>query len=248
MNLLNWLGLWINRLLQSQANTGRYFYGDFHYIAAGGRALDRWAGVNAIADLRPTDVVLDMGCAEGLISLEIARQVARVDGIDILERRVERARLEASRRKIGNVNFRVGSAIDCILDRQSYDVVFLLNVLSRKAGVGLDELEKLLAATRRQIIIRTNVQKIDSTNSYTLIEIMDAMKRCGFDGICFLQAPNAHGNLIIGNRRGTDARLRSLPPIALVPSEYLLTGNALGFRRGTRSRAGAGPKPVVGNV
>ena len=30
--------------------------------------LDRWADVALVADLRPTDAVLDLGCAEGLLA------------------------------------------------------------------------------------------------------------------------------------------------------------------------------------
>jgi SAM-dependent methyltransferase len=176
--------------------------------------------VISICDLRPSDVVLDMGCAEGLVSMELAKYVRRIEGVEIVGHRVEEARRIAAARGITNISFSQGSVIDCTLQPLSYDVTLFLAVLDKVIGtgsaVGLRELEKLLAATRRQIIIRYNVQKSPSERSIPLQSLLDTMDASGFDALCF--GRHTMGNLIVGNRRGTDVRCRMVPPFVLVPA------------------------------
>lgn len=185
---------------------------------------ESWREILLVADLRPTDQVLDMGCAEGLVSMEVAQHVAHVDGVEIDPRRVEEARRLAKQRKLDNISFAAGSVVDYPLKPRSYDVMLLLAVLGKKTEtgyVGVKELERLLGATRRQIIIRLGVQKPSMVKrSITLPEILAKMDECGFDGICFARRIPS-GNLIVGNRRGTDARLGTVPPFVLVPTEDL---------------------------
>jgi SAM-dependent methyltransferase len=187
---------------------------------------ERWDDIAQIVDLRPSDVVLDMGCAEGLISFEVAKRVSRVDGIEISRHLLERAQSRAEKDGVGNVSFSVGSVIDSGVTPGSYDVVLFLGVMGKRAGarrVGLAELERMLAATRRQIIVRVNVQKrayLDEDDDFRLHEVLTTMDRHGFDAICF-DKREGHGNLIVGNRRGTDARLHSALPHVVIPMELL---------------------------
>ena len=190
---------------------------------------DRWDHIAQIVDLRPSDLVLDMGCAEGLISFEVAKYVSHVDGVEINPHLLERANSEAMGKKVKNVSFAVGSVIDFRVSPKSYDVVLFLGVMGKRAGakrVGLAELERLLAATRRQIIIRANVQKRaymqdeKDEGDFRLHEILAMMDRQDFDGICFSRG-EGHGDLIVGNRRDSDARLRSALPLVLVPTETM---------------------------
>lgn len=185
---------------------------------------DLWRDILLVADLRPTDRVLDMGCAEGHISMEIAKHVAHVNGVELDAFRVEEARRLADKHKVENVSFAAGSVVDYPIETCSYDVVLLLAVLGKKTEtghVGLKELERLLIATRRQIVVRLGVQKHSTVQrAISLPEILAKMHECGFDGICFARK-DRYGNLIIGNRRDTDARLGVVPPLVLVPAEHL---------------------------
>ena len=199
----------------------RGYYADIENLS------ERWDDIAQIVDLRPSDVVLDMGCAEGLISLEVAKYVSHVDGVEISAHLLDRAISEAAGKNVKNVSFTVGSVIDSGLLPESYDVVLFLGVMGKRAGarrVGLAELERMLAATRRQIIIRVNVQKranIQDEDDFRLHDILAVMDHQNFDGICFLKR-EGHGNLIVGNRRQSDARLRSAPPLVVVPTEMML--------------------------
>jgi hypothetical protein len=65
-----------------------------------------------------------------------------------------------------------------------------------------------LRATRRQIVIRFNLQRHPDLQ---LTEILATMDAEGFDGIC-RERGIRYGNLIVGNRRGTDAVLALFRP------------------------------------
>jgi SAM-dependent methyltransferase len=222
------------RLAKLKINTRGYYYGDFHRGGSGVTLYDRWRDAAQIADFRSTDSVLDVGCAEGLITFEVARHVAHVDGIDVMPHRAERAQRAATERKITNVCISAGSLTGYPLEPLSYDVVLALSVIGKTAlvvrgskaveaddggRIGVDELKRLLRATRRQIILRANVQDYDRSN-IMLQEIVAAMNECDFDAICFSRTRRL-GNLIAGNRRGADARLRTVPPLVLVPTENM---------------------------
>jgi SAM-dependent methyltransferase len=214
---------------------GPFYYGEFRPAGVGTPVSDRWKDIGQIGDFRAADHVLDMGCAEGLISLLVAKQVARVHGVELSAERVKQAQLEAVRQNIHNISFAAGSVTDYPVEPNSYDVVLFLGVLNKKTDtgyVGTKELERLLRATRRQIIIRANIQSYEKQIT-RLIDILEKMDEQGFDAICFSRRLG-QGNMIIGNRRGTDAKLGTVPPLVLVPTEHLREHPCLrGARIGT---------------
>jgi SAM-dependent methyltransferase len=190
---------------------------------------ERWDDIAQMVDLRPSDRVLDIGCAEGLISIEVAKHVRHVDGVEIAPHRLERAISEAERKKVNNVSFSAGSIIDFRVSPKSYDIVLFLGVMGKSSNrdgarrVGLVELEKMLMAARRQIVIRVNVLKRarkQYEGDFRLDEILEVMDRQDFDGICFSML-EGDSNLIFGNRRGSDARLRSALPLVVIPTEMM---------------------------
>ncbi len=136
----------------------------FHYEKISGRLRDQktpWQDVLLAADLRPNDRALDMGCAEGHVSLEVAKFVDHVDGIEIDPARVNEANRIAAERGCQNVSFSVGSITDFALQPDAYDVSLLLHVLGKPTNsgfIGLAELQRMLVATKRQIIIRLDIQ------------------------------------------------------------------------------------------
>jgi SAM-dependent methyltransferase len=193
----------------------------------------RWDEVRRIADLRPRDHVLDVGCAEGLITLEVAKLVERVHGFDVHPSRIAEATRLAADRGLSNATFEVASAVGYPFEPLSYDVSLFMAVwgkpasdLDRTRAVGADELRAILGATRRQLVMRVNVQQRAGLEP-RLEEIIEVCEQKGFDALCFSrharkrESGEAGGNLLIANRRGTDARVGELPRLALVPTSRL---------------------------
>jgi arsenite methyltransferase len=80
----------------------------------------------ALASLRAGETVLDLGSGGGLDCFLAAKQVGetgRVIGVDMTPEMIERARSNAERLKINNVEFRQGFLEDMPMDSSSIDVV-----------------------------------------------------------------------------------------------------------------------------
>jgi arsenite methyltransferase len=113
---------------------------------------ESFAGVGcpfSLGELRPGDVVLDLGCGAGMDSLLAARRVSpggRVIGIDLVEAMIEKARCNAKLLKLMNVDFRLGRADAIPVDDSSVDLVIsngVFNLCVDKPAV-LRELHRIL--------------------------------------------------------------------------------------------------------
>jgi SAM-dependent methyltransferase len=191
---------------------------------------NRWEDIRLLGDFRSTDSVLDVGCAEGRITLEVAALVSHATGFDVSPERVAEAVRLAAERRIENVAFEVGSIDDYPLAPGSYDVTLFLAVWGKPLGgdrtVGAEHLRRILRATSRQLLIRVGVQK-EPHKERRLGEILALCDAEGFDALCFSRSRDdseafTRGNLIVAHRRGTDARAGTLPPLTLVPTERLV--------------------------
>jgi precorrin-6B methylase 2 len=180
--------------------------------ADGARAPRRALAVTRIADLRPTDHVLDVGCAEGAVALEVAGFVERLHGLDVSSARVQRAAERAAELGIRNASFEATAIQDYPLEPRSWDVTLFMRVWGKRARartVGEAELERVLGATRRQTIVQAG--KLGSEQrARRILEICDGH---GFDVACFVQL-----HLLVANRRGAGARIHALPERVFVPA------------------------------
>jgi hypothetical protein len=177
--------------------------------------------------------VLEVGCAEGLITLEVARLVERAHGIDVHPSRVAEANRLAAERGLPNATFEPASVVDYAFEPLSYDVALFMAVWGKGADdrhptrtVGANELRRILGATRRQLVMRVGVQQQPRLEP-RLEEILDVCEESDFDALCFSrparkrESGEAGGNILIANRRGTDARVGELPTLALIPTSRL---------------------------
>jgi SAM-dependent methyltransferase len=153
-----------------------YYYSDLAEIGGGDGVWDlptRWADVELHADLRPDDEVLDLGCAEGLITLEVARRVRHVHGVELRQERVEAAREIARQRGVENVTFQCASLGDLKLIPKSYDVVLFLGVLQHlPREQRMPAWAKTLQAARRQVVLRTPLFGAPHPNRTTNIALL----------------------------------------------------------------------------
>ena len=100
--------------------------------------LDRvaeWAG--------ETGNVLDVGCAAGEITLDIAPRVGAVHGIDISPRMIELASAKATERDIRNAQFSAVDPADSSLGEGTFDAITLFSVFHL-----VDDVEAMLPRLR----------------------------------------------------------------------------------------------------
>jgi SAM-dependent methyltransferase len=158
-----------------------------------------------IGDLRPTDHVLDVGCADGEVALEVAGFVERLHGVDIRGDRVQRAVERAAERGIRNASFETSAIQKYPLESSSWDVTLFMRVWGKGTHSGSvedSELERVLAATRRQAIVQAGKRRWEQR----LQRIFAICDQQGFDAAWFVEL-----NLIVANRRGAGARIGALP-------------------------------------
>jgi ubiquinone/menaquinone biosynthesis C-methylase UbiE len=178
----------------------------------GVRTPRRALAVTQIADLRPTDDVLDVGCAEGDVALALAGFVARLHGLDSSPARVRRAAEHAAERGIRNATFEVAAIQEYPFEPRSWDVTLFMRVWGKGDGdwqVGDAEFERVLRTTRRQTIVQAGKRRSEE-RLHRILEICDDH---GFDVASFERQ-----YLIVANRRGAGARIRALPERVLVPT------------------------------
>lgn len=78
---------------------------------------------------KKTDNVLDIGCGQGDITLEIARKVKSVQGIDISAGMIEAAEQKANRQNITTAKFSKADLFNESFQNKSFDTVSTFNVL-----------------------------------------------------------------------------------------------------------------------
>jgi SAM-dependent methyltransferase len=156
--------------------------------------------------------VLDVGCGVGKVALAVAEFVDDVHGLDIRGERIQSAVQLAAERGISNASFEVCSIEDYRFAPESWDVTMFMRVWGRDEGrrqVGREDLENVLLATRRQVIIQAGKPR----SEHNVRRVMEICGENGFDAGWFVSQ-----KLIVANRRETDARISVPPERVLVAS------------------------------
>jgi ubiquinone/menaquinone biosynthesis C-methylase UbiE len=88
------------------------------------------------ARMRPTDVVLDVGCGTGSLALRLAPGAAAIHGLDISSEMIRIARSKAEAAAVTNVNFHLGT-LDAIetFEPESLDGVCAYSLLHLVDGL-----------------------------------------------------------------------------------------------------------------
>jgi 2-polyprenyl-3-methyl-5-hydroxy-6-metoxy-1,4-benzoquinol methylase len=129
---------------------------------------DRWNDISVLNIFKISDMVLDIGCAEGLVTNEISKNVRCVEGVDINSDRVNCARNKYKHIKFSNVDI-----VKISFRPFSYDVITFLGVYHHIAkGIRDSVLTGVLSAAKRVVLIRTplegkkNILKTIQSNNY----------------------------------------------------------------------------------
>lgn len=114
--------------------------------------IERKLILDLIGDLNG-QTILDIGCGDGELAVELWRRGAKVTGIDVSARMIEAAR-ERARRHGANITFMVAPAQDLPFAPSAFDVVVAVTVLCfvEDAAPVLREAVRLLRAGGRLVI------------------------------------------------------------------------------------------------
>lgn len=107
-----------------------------------GRSWAAWS--RGLGLLLPRHTVVDLGCGEGFLTLEVARWAAHVIAVDRSAQVLERARDLATRRRVANVEWRLGEIEQPPIEPGAADIALLSQALHHAE----DPRQALLAATR----------------------------------------------------------------------------------------------------
>jgi len=96
--------------------------------------------------LKPTDIVLDYGCATGTKTLELAGFVNKIYGIDISSKMIKNAKIKADASKKVNADFTQTTIFDSKYKKESFDVILAFNILHllKDNRLAIDRIAELL--------------------------------------------------------------------------------------------------------
>lgn len=127
-------------------------HGDVRQLVPG-RSWAAWA--RALGHLLPALDVVDIGCGDGYLTLEMARWARSVIGIDRSEPVLERAEALAARRHVTNVQWMKGDISRLPLGDASIDVALLSQALHHAADpkVAVAEATRILRPGGRLLVL-----------------------------------------------------------------------------------------------
>lgn len=208
---------WQKCFSKKKGNFTRYFYQDLNSDQVGSPFEGRWKTVADSADLKKTDSILDIGCAEGLITMKAAEFVEKAEGIEIFEHRVKKAQEIAAEQNIQNVSFSVGSIQDVDLTPEGWDIIFFLGVYgvpTDTGPIGDKELDKVCKAARRQVVMRYDIEQ----NPSSYANIIRVFEENDYSVTVYAKT-DENGNIIVGNRKSAQVDKKPNLPFVLVPNQ-----------------------------
>lgn len=118
-----------------------------------GRSWAAWA--RALGHLLPPVEVVDIGCGEGYLTVEVARWARRVMAVDRSAAVLARAKALAGRRRAANIVFKRGELEKLPLDNASVDVAILSQALHHAAdpGQALTEAARVLRPGGKVLVL-----------------------------------------------------------------------------------------------
>jgi SAM-dependent methyltransferase len=118
-----------------------------------GRSWAAWA--RALGHLLPPVEVVDIGCGEGYLTVEVARWARRVMAVDRSAAVLARAKALAGRRRAANIVFKRGELEKLPLDSASVDVAILSQALHHAAdpGQALTEAARVLRPGGKVLVL-----------------------------------------------------------------------------------------------
>jgi ArsR family transcriptional regulator len=123
-----------------------------------------WAAVGPLlAQLVPPVVIADLGAGEGWLSQLLAQRAKRVIAVDLSPKMVAFARAELKKKKISNLEYRVGDLTAPPIDPESVDIAILSQALHHVGhpGQAIAAAARLLKSGGRLVVLDLNRHGVD---------------------------------------------------------------------------------------
>ena len=141
--------------------------------------VERWNDLKKIIDPHKNHVVLDIGCAEGLISIELAKIFKKVFAFDIEPYRIHKAKENAT--GVDNIEFSIGSYMS--YQYRDYDQVFCLGVYHKiKSNERQKALADMFRKCRSTLYLRVPIvgEDVPKTVGVSDVEVLKIAGNNGF--------------------------------------------------------------------
>jgi len=118
--------------------------------------------VCAAAGFRLDDVVLDVGCAEGLLTFQVAERVRQVRAIEFDADRARAAERIRGERGVANASIERADVAEVEFGSETFDVILYLGVFHNQPEADRwMTFERLARAARRALLVRTPFEDPD---------------------------------------------------------------------------------------
>jgi ubiquinone/menaquinone biosynthesis C-methylase UbiE len=117
-----------------------------------------------LLELKPSDVVADLGCGTGYFTIPLSYKVKKVYGIDIQKEMLTFLEHKIQQQKIGNIETMLSKENEIPLKNKSVDLLLSVNTLhefSHKEAI-IDEIRRVLKVDGRVVIIDFKKEISDS--------------------------------------------------------------------------------------
>jgi ubiquinone/menaquinone biosynthesis C-methylase UbiE len=122
-----------------------------------------------LLELKPSDVVADLGCGTGYFTVPLSFEVKKVYGIDIQKEMLTFLEQKIQQQKIGNIKTMLSKENEIPLKKKSVDLLLSVNTLHEfhhKEAI-IDEMRRVLKADGRAVIIDFKKEISDSGPPYS---------------------------------------------------------------------------------
>jgi ubiquinone/menaquinone biosynthesis C-methylase UbiE len=129
--------------------------------------------VRDVAQANSQDVVCDVACGGGLVSCAFAPYVDKVEGIDITPAMISRAKVLATERKLSNVKFQLGDAVQLPYESNTFSIV-----VSRYSVHHMPHPNLLISEMRRvcrvggRVVIADVIAPVHQAQAFNKLEIL----------------------------------------------------------------------------
>ena len=117
-----------------------------------------------LLDLKPSDIVADLGCGTGYFTIPLSHKVKKVYGIDIQKEMLTFLEQKIQQQKIRNIETMLSKENEIPLKNKSVDLLVSVNTLHefRHKEAIIDEIRRVLKADGRAVIIDFKKEISDS--------------------------------------------------------------------------------------